>query len=86
MLYSQRSPGTESEWCRIVGYVVGCWSDTCGRRNSILIGIRAGVEIFESSKKNLRIQKYQETRVRGLIAFCGSSGYPVQLSERPKNA
>ena len=21
-----------------------------------------------------------------LIVFCGSSGYPVQLSERPKNA
>ena len=65
---------------------VGCWSDTCGRANSILIRIRADVEIFGSAKKNLRIQKYPKTCGRGVNVFCGSSGYPVQLNERPKNA
>ena len=45
---------------------VGCWSDTCGRANSILIRIRADVEIFGSAKKNLRIHKYPKTCGRGL--------------------
>ena len=40
--------------------------DTCGRANSIWIRIRVDVEIFESSKKNLRIQKYPDTSGRGL--------------------
>ena len=35
--------------------------DTCGRANSIWIRIRVDVEIFESAKKNLRIQKYPDT-------------------------
>ena len=30
--------------------------DTCGRQNSIWIRIRVDVEIFESAKKNWRIQ------------------------------
>ena len=72
-------------------------SDTWSDAGRILVGyvwtgkfdfirIRADVEIFGSAKKNLRIQKYPKTCGRGLIVFCGSSGYPVQLSERPKNA
>ena len=41
--------------------------DTCGRANSIWIRIRVDVEIFESAKKNLRIQKYPDTSAeRGL--------------------
>ena len=41
-------------------------SDTCGRANSICIRILADVEIFESGKKKLRIQKYLNTCGRGL--------------------
>ena len=40
--------------------------DTCGRANSIWIRIRVDVEIFESAKNNLRIQKYPDTSERGL--------------------
>ena len=40
--------------------------NTCGRANSIWIQIRVDVETFESSKKNLRIEKYQDTFGRGL--------------------
>ena len=40
--------------------------DTCGRANSIWIRIRVDVQIFESAKKNLRIQKYPDTSGRGL--------------------
>ena len=40
--------------------------DTCGRANSIWIRTRLDVEIFESSKKNLPIQKYPDTSLRGL--------------------
>ena len=40
--------------------------NTCGRANWISIRIRVDMEIFESAKKNLRIQKYPETFRRGL--------------------
>ena len=40
--------------------------DTCGRANSIWIRTRVDVEIFESSKKNLPIQKCPDTSGRGL--------------------
>ena len=40
--------------------------DTCGRANSIWIRVSVDVEIFESAKKNLRIQKYPDTHGRGL--------------------
>ena len=40
--------------------------NTCGRANSIWIRTRVGVEIFESAKKNLPIQKYPGTSGRGL--------------------
>ena len=42
-------------------------SDTCGRANSISIRIRVDVEIFESGKKTLRIQKYPDMCGAGLI-------------------
>ena len=44
-------------------------SDTCGWANSIWIRIRVDVEIFQSRKKKLRIQKYPDTCRRGLIIF-----------------
>ena len=50
--YSWRSPENSSE----SRYV----SDTRGRANSICIWIRADVEIFESGKKKLRLQKYPD--------------------------
>ena len=50
--YSWRSPENSSE----SRYV----SDTRGRANSICIRIRADVEIFESGKKKLRLQKYPD--------------------------
>ena len=56
--YSWRSPENSSE----SRYV----SDTQGRANSICIRIRADVEIFESGKKKLRIQKYPYRRGRDL--------------------
>ena len=38
-------------------------------------------------KEKFADSKISENSVDGaLIVFCGSSGYPVQLSERPKNA
>ena len=40
--------------------------DTCGWANSIWTWIRVYVEIFESGKKKLRIQKYPNTCGRGL--------------------
>ena len=39
--------------------------DTSGRANLIWIRIRVDVEIFESGKKKLRIQKYRDTCGRG---------------------
>ena len=50
--YSWRSPENSSE----SRYV----SDTRGRANSICIRIRADVEISESGKKKLRLQKYPD--------------------------
>ena len=50
--YSWRSPDNSSE----SRYV----SDTRGRANSICIRIRADVEISESGKKKLRLQKYPD--------------------------
>ena len=50
--YSWRSPENSSE----SRYV----SDTRGRANSICTWIRADVEIFESGKEKLRIQKYPD--------------------------
>ena len=45
----------------------GYLSDTCERANSISIRIFVDVEIFESGKKKLRIQKYPDTCGVGLI-------------------
>ena len=43
--------------------------DTSGRANSIWIGIREDVEIFELEKKKLRIKKYQDACVGALAAI-----------------
>ena len=43
--------------------------DTSGRANSIWIGIREDVEIFELEKKKLRIQKYRDACVGALAAI-----------------
>ena len=56
--YSWRSPENLSESRYL--------SDTCGRANSIWIRTRVDVEIFESGKKKLRIQKYPDK--------CGRTG------------
>ena len=52
-------------------------SDTCGRANSICIRIRADVEIFESGKKKLRIQKYLNT--------CGHCLYLITSTRKLKD-
>ena len=54
----------------------GYMSDACERANSISIRIFVDVEIFESAKKKLRIQKYPDTCGVGLILI--NAGYMLK--------
>ena len=63
--------------CARVRYSVSQFtSDTFGRANSIWIRIRVDVEMFESGRKKLRIQKYPDTCTHVRYVWTGSKAVP----------